>query len=475
MNLNALKKLNKDQLVRLVKAIAGLDDGIDAIIEQHLLLAKDAESLEDNSGHVSPAVSMIIRQMEIIRAEEDFIDYHDSSNYSCRLDSLLLDINTLVREEDPVAALTLTETFIFLHESVFERCDDSDGDIGCSFRDAMDQWLDIAVEVRAINPAYCDWPKKLREFFDSNEYGVLDGIIANSYDLLTDEELLSLAWQFEKEARQALKNPKESGYNFEAARACIGIESVAEALGDIALYEKATLLTSPTPNTLQIDSIVRFALHIRAFERVEYWLDQPQWEEDLSRHKHLCHQYLMAKGAVDELKESLRKDFQQTPSPYQLEVIWTLANEQEKIELSEEVITLSQQPVNDEYSLCDIIEMLQLVERVDKAADVLLSQHQLLNKTRYNAVLDWMAHFSKTSHPLACVICYRYLLMDLLNRGYSKAYHHGARYFHKLLELDQQDIDYQGLVGAQEFIRQVQEKHWRKRSFWAAADYPNKP
>ncbi|MBK8973885.1 MAG: hypothetical protein IPM37_21925 [Hahellaceae bacterium] len=49
-----------------------------------------------------------------------------------------------------------------------------------------------------------------------------------------------------------------------------------------------------------------------------------------------------------------------------------------------------------------------------------------------------------------------------------------ADYFHALLKLDKKKPDYQGLDDAQAFIRQLQQKHWRKHSFWTQADYPSK-
>ena len=119
--------------------------------------------------------------------------------------------------------------------------------------------------------------------------------------------------------------------------------------------------------------------------------------------------------------------------------------------------------------------MLLLVGRVNRAEAVLLETPEQFSSMHYGALLNWVKIFAEEHKPLAQVVCYRALLNDLLDRGYTRAYRHGASYFHKLLALDKVIDDYHGLEDAQAFIHGLQTRHWRKRSFWELADYPNKP
>lgn len=459
-------QLSKPELIRLLNAVYGVEEHIDDIIDRHLALATPS-----NEG-AAALVDTLTDQLDVLVGEDDFYGYRGSYDFSERLGSVLSAIDELLRPLDLHAALTLTEAFLDLADDAFQRVDDSDGYVGDVFRDATRQWLAIAAELREQTPEAENWVDKVLNFFHDNDYGVLDDIIAKSTELLTEQELRQLAWRFEKEARQALASPKEPGrYNFEAANACIGIKSVAEALLDMTLYEQATLLTSPEPNTLQLASIVSFALDIGDVERAGHWLKQPQWQEDPGRHRSLRHLWLKRKGDTEQLKLELQQDFQQRPHSFTLEPLWLMANEQDRQLLKQQVESLS----SDAVGLEEHLKLLMHVDSVAQAEALLLAQPDEWASLHYNTILNWIDVFSAHRRVLAKVVCYRALINDLLDRKYNRAYHHGARYFHQLLTLDKQIEDYRGLDDAQAFIHALQTKHWRKRSFWELADYPNKP
>lgn len=181
---------------------------------------------------------------------------------------------------------------------------------------------------------------------------------------------------------------------------------------------------------------------------------------------------LEAKGDITELKENLYQGFVLHPTEYSLRDYWALTDSDERkevvnyLENTEENLT-KKDPQN-------YINMLLLIGSLQNAEKVLSRSVDHLGKLSYRTILDWLEYWSEDKYSIANVICYRLLLTDLLERGYSKAYHHGARYFNNLLELDKRIDDYQNLEASTDFIKQLQVKHWRKRSFWQAADFPNK-
>ena len=62
---------------------------------------------------------------------------------------------------------------------------------------------------------------------------------------------------------------------------------------------------------------------------------------------------------------------------------------------------------------------------------------------------------------------YRALLVAILERGYTKAYGHGARYLMRLRELALKTAVVQGLVPSHaEFEAATRQQHGRKASFW---------
>ena len=480
MNLkNKLKHLNKESLLQLVMKLHGIHATIDDIIERHLaavaITAASADTAVAHQDDHQALFETVQRQIEQLALESQFVGYYESYRFSCRLESILIDINTLVRECDPNQALMLTEQFLDSTEAVMNRCDDSDGDIGNVYQVAIDQWLDIAGEVRAIDPDACDWIGKIKTLFDNNDYGLFDDVIAHSRNVLTGEELQLLARQYQTALKLALEQSVES-YNHDASQASLGMRAVAEATDDMSLFEQSTLLISPQPNTRQLEIIIDFALSIKDFERAEYWLQQPQWQTDQYRQKDLGNKLLETCGDIDGLKQNLLADFNEQPNTNHLDDIWQLSDAAEKARLEQDVLNVVSERQHDESNIPDSIAMLLAIKAVDQAETLLLAHHQHLHFIGYGTLLDWLEHyFNGHQYLLAQVICYRCLLTDLLDRGYSKAYHHGGNYFNALLELDKQISDYQNLDNAQTFIRTLQQKHWRKRSFWAEANYPNKP
>jgi hypothetical protein len=139
-----------------------------------------------------------------------------------------------------------------------------------------------------------------------------------------------------------------------------------------------------------------------------------------------------------------------------------LATEQERIGLQSTIAGKAPLAVN----LNDAINMLLLVDNTQLAADTLLARTQELTSQFYTTLTTWVATFEQHQHKLAAILCYRTLLINILEPARSKAYHHGADYFHALLKLDKTQADYQGFANAQAFIRYVQEQQVRKRSFW---------
>jgi len=478
--LNIKKKLSTvahTTLVQLVDDLYGRYGDIDDLIETHLQRALGSGAIAgvDNQGSSGVLRNAIERELSQLK-ELEFVDYQQTSNLYCQLQSLLLDIDALA-EEDLQAGLGYAETFINTHVNVLNSCDDSDGDIGCVYREAVDQWLEMAAELRETDPKVKNWMEAVLNFFDNNDYACLDDVISHSHILLTEEELNQLAWRFENRARQALKSPALPSdgegieYNAEAAHACLGMESVACALNDITLYEKSYLLGGQALNPLQLAAIVEFALDIEAFERAQYWLDQPVWASDKRAHSRLTNALLQRQGDTEALTANLYQLFMENPSAWALEVYLNVASDAEVANIIPTVLVLVEQP---ECYAPDAVEMLLLIDNIPLAACTCLARWDEIPGTHYTTLLSWVEVFQSNAETLAAIIGLRILLLDILERGKTKAYHHAADYFYALIALDHQQPDYQSFDDAHQFIVRLQQAHGRKRSFWAAADFPNK-
>lgn len=67
---------------------------------------------------------------------------------------------------------------------------------------------------------------------------------------------------------------------------------------------------------------------------------------------------------------------------------------------------------------------------------------------------------------MAASLIYRALLSDILDRGFSRAYSHAARYYGRLAVHELKIQDWGGALPHREYLALLWEQHSRKYSFW---------
>jgi hypothetical protein len=104
---------------------------------------------------------------------------------------------------------------------------------------------------------------------------------------------------------------------------------------------------------------------------------------------------------------------------------------------------------------------------IDIANKHLLENREQLSGVFYGTLLGMAERFEAHGKLSIQVLIYRELLLDILERGYSKAYKHSADYYWKLDSLHHQIRCYPDDFESREaFEKCLREKHGRKRSFW---------
>ena len=388
----SLKQLKKAELLELIEHIYGVDEKVDEIVNHYISSSKKP---------YHPLNLSIKQQVKRICSESDTID-SDATPYAIQLNDLLKQICVDLRGYNLQLSLHATEDFLWLSNNIYQRLEDtSNTEIGKVFRKAIEHWLDIASELRSLKPKAENWIEKILGFFDNNDYGVFDDIVRHSHKLLTSDELKRLAWRFNSSAKRALSRlPNRNSYCSEAAQACFGLRSVAEAMQDIDLFEKSYLLSSPTPNVLQMESIVRFALSVNNYERAKYWLDRPQWQTNYNRYKSLRNQLLQTRGNMRELMATLAEDFRLNPCDNTLAPLWDLSNSTQKQSLYKKISQLAKQTEAPK----DTIDMLFRIGNYELADEILVLHWQEFSDKRYGKLPYWAEQIDENVHPLACIL-----------------------------------------------------------------------
>lgn len=445
-----LEQLSREQLCVLVMSVYGIDRQIDQSIET-ALLADDTDAL---GRHLKKRIQSIGRSHR-------FIDYAESNAFSATLDLLVADIEKLV-PDDPKLAYTLVDSLMNIHGKVFDRCDDSNGSVGDTFRNGASLWVEAAAAWQNSGlPCKKDWASEVIDRHTNNDYGMWDNLIAQSLPLLGEDTLRSLATQFESElvARQQLK-----GYDPTTATARIGLKGVAEALSDVHLFERSYI--GAEPNELQKEVIVKFCLNVGDGESALKWLDGTWSDRFVRNQQDLLDEAYQLTGQNDVLLSLRTATYLKTPNYENLQALLAIAPEEEQRELKANASRLASES-DDIYAA---VQTLLKLDDASAASAYVLEHPERLQQVDYYTLSRWAGVFEELGMALPAVLAYRVLLCEILEEGRSKAYRHAANYYEALDRLNDKVTDYQLWPNSVEFRQALKAQHGRKSSFWGRVE-----
>ncbi len=451
-----LSERSAESLAGFIESLYGSDKNLDQKIES-FVLQNDPEAL----------CKVLKKRVQSLNRSSRFIRYGESFEFARGLDALIDDIEELLLPQSARLAFDVLDRFLATDSKTFNRVDDSSGSVGDVYGRAVDLWLTAAAARRDKEKSKnrINWQDRVYTLFNNNDYGVFDGLIPASGQLLTKEELQQLASRFENEARHALADNSES-YNFSASHACIGMRSVAEALGDIELYEKATIINSPQPNGLQLEELAKFSLRVGIPKSALKWLDK-KWEERVeSRRLALLDECYRLLDEPDKLLQVRRDIYQRSPNIHTFKALCQLLPEAERTQQTA-------QALDQATTLPDVIDAANILLGLDeneRLEQLLVKRAGELKNRFYGSLTELAKRLEKRDLPLAQALCYRALLDDVLENGRSKAYPHASRYYRRLDALDRDIKDYKGQPDHQSYRERIRASHGRKRSFWALID-----
>lgn len=411
----------------------------------------------------------ILKRIHSVSRGRKFIDYRMSTDFARNLDSIMTDIENGLLNAAPKLAFDLMGKFLATSNKVFERVDDSSGEIGGVYRDSVLLWLKAAATWKRTTAAGAkiNWLERVYDLYCDNDYGIYDVLLPNSAQLLSHDELTQLAWRYESELRQAVKQPsKEGSFNFVALSAGVALGAVAEALEDPKLYQRATLIHSPKANDLQKKSFIQMYLRFNQTDEALRWLNtswETRFEGDRLR---LLDEAHLQKGNVEDLKKTRFQCYQHDKTYSSFTRYLELLNDKEKQVARLEAIQLAEQSNEQSGALLVNVDMLLCLNEAERAQSLVLANPKEIANCFYDSLLKIAKRLEKQKCWLAATACYRSLLWDILNQARSKAYTHAARYYKKLHVITEHIKNYAPLDVHAEFIKQLDEKHGRKHSFW---------
>ena len=243
------------------------------------------------------------------------------------------------------------------------------------------------------------------------------------------------------------------------------LQELAKQLGDVVLFEE--LLTSREGH-LKTEHFVALArLHFDKghFQQTLDTLARDP-ENKAARHyegEKMRLECLKQLGQTAELQIAAWQNFSEYPEKDRFEELVSLVGEERRPELEEKAVKL----VTDspEFRPQSALLLMSL-EREPLAEEYVLSRHEQLKDALYTYLAQLAQAFRTADYYLASTLCYRALLVDILERGRSKAYHHAADYFEALCDTDDYVAEWRGFSRHAAFVRELKAQHGRKLGFW---------
>ena len=389
-----------------------------------------------------------------LKRGQRFIDYYESGEYACKLESLLHEIE--VPSIDPQQSLKLVAAFLETDNAVLGRADDSNGSIGDVYRfDACDLFLHYATQCDD-KVWLCDL---LLHLYKHDEYGVRDSLVATSALFLPEQLLRKLVDKFWLLAEQA------SG-EYQKRHWIAGIEMIARQLKDARLFEKARLSMWPELSTAACFNIAEVYFESGEASVALTWLEKVSPDETFmaDERDRLLLKIGSELGNRDNAEETAWRIFRRCRHEQTLSMLLGVVghDKQKQIIDSEaaEILSSTELDHSDVYFLFEM-------KRVDDAERYVRERHEQLNGDYYPDLLTWAKQFEADEKLVVTSLIYRALLESILRRRKSTTYHHGVRYLRRLDQLASRVSDWNELSNHEEYKSQLLDDHKRKVSFWA--------
>jgi len=466
LNKTNLEALGADRLAALlIEVSTGSAD-----IKRRLRL-----ELSHNLG-VSELAHEVRKRLVSLRKATSYVGWRKRKALVKDLDTQATMIADKIAADSPRIAFDLLWQFIGIAPSIYERVDDSNGDVGDVFRAARAQFAGIAPAAQLDPEALAD---RVWVAVQDNGYGEWDGIIALLAPALGASGLARLKANVETYAaapepetatdHEAVRFLRQlrGGSDYAADRKARFVKSclqeIAEAAGDtqayIAQFSDSDLQRKDTSAEVALlllaDNRAQDAHDLLlAADQTENTFGQGAWDDAYIAS-------LVALGRIEDAQSHRRACFRQTLSMKHLRDYLRLLPDFEDVEAEDKakIHVLAYPDVSTALGFClewpDLLTAARLIET--RAAEINGDHYRLLTPA---------ADALRVRHPLAAVILWRAMIDDALEQGRSTRYGHAADHLSDCAALDAGIADYGAFATHAHYVQTLQTRHARKTSFW---------
>jgi tetratricopeptide (TPR) repeat protein len=366
--------------------------------------------------------------------------------------------------KDPQIGVRALVDFYKRDAEIYERCDDSYGNVGDVFRITAARMLAHYASQCVNKDEIADQVLALQE--DSN-YGVRDILIDKVSCFLDKRGIERLIAILERKA--------SSGQDIISQRPWLFmIESLACQIKDGALFERTRQRNWQGLNSRAYIDIAKVYFSsgdaLTAYDRLQKAAECGTKDE--YEYAELYRNVCRALGKTEEVNKISWDIFRQHRCMETLNELIAEIGEDERAETIYKEVGLIM--AAKEFSVTDA-QFLLVVGQTDCAQDYIIEHCDQLNGEQYYSLTPLAESLEAKGLYLAAIVIYRALLEGNLAKALSKYYSHGVRYLRRLDAIADRVSDWDGIDPHADYVQKIKQRHGRKPAFWAKYECKERP
>jgi len=451
ITLDKLQALGVETLAQLVMEGCNFDSLFAQRVKRTLVAAtRDTKSL----------ISLLKQQLTSLSKGKKFYEASESEELAEKLREIRRGISDELAPLDLKAAIELMQKLLSLHSQVFERVDDSYGNIWPIFDYVLENLAALYIRLdsydrRALAQEVFNW-------YSHNGYGIYDNVIKHFAPALGEEG--------QNVVENLLKNQltiaerTRSASELSTHETISGLLALADARQNVEEY-MSIIQTYCAPITCSEQlAIAERLVQVKRDQEALQWLEQV---EDAGRFEE-------RKGTlkIRALEGLGRNSEAQQVRIQQFSDLLSTELYQECLKMAAEPESLQQQLLNAATAHGSPSQALYFFYEIgewERAAQLVRHNRDKWNGRDYYS-LQPVAKKLEKPWPFESTILYRALIDDIVARAQSKYYHHAVRYMKALEQLSLEVEDWNGMLSHEEYLSQLRGNHKRKTALWSRYD-----